>query len=143
MLFLSVRNARRCSEAAQTGAPHLPSARAQSKLCSHLTSRNEGLHMICTPRADLVCRIVEGEVVILDKSSGKIHQLNSTASFVWNRLDGHTSLAAIVTDMVREFDVEFEIARADVARVVADLARLELIASSEPESAIERSERNP
>lgn len=136
-----MRNARRCSSEAirtiRTGAPDLPSGRAQSKLCIRLTSRHEGLHMICTPRADLVCRIVEGEVVILDKLSGKIHQLNSTASFVWHRLDGHTSLAAIVSDMVQEFDVEFEIARADVARVVADLARAKLIATSEPESAIE------
>lgn len=94
--------------------------------------------MICTPRAELACRIVEGEVVILDKQSGKIHQLNSTASFVWNRLDGHTSLPEIVSDLVREFDVEFEIARADVARVVADLVRLELVENSEPEHPTER-----
>ncbi len=94
--------------------------------------------MICTPRADLAARNVEGEVVILDKRSGKIHQLNSTASFVWNKLDGHTSVPAIVSDMVREFDVEFEIARADVARVVADLARLELVTISEPEHPTKR-----
>ena len=57
----------------------------------------EALHMICTPRADLSTRIVEGEVVILDKRTGRIHQLNSTASFVWNRLDDRTTLAAIAS----------------------------------------------
>lgn len=94
--------------------------------------------MIYTPHAALVCRIVEGEVVILDKRSGKIHQLNSTASFVWHKLDGHTPVPAIVSDMVREFDVEFETARADVARVIADLVRLELVAISDPGSPTER-----
>jgi hypothetical protein len=132
MLSLSARQAYRFITAPGGGAPRLPIARTPRTLCN-LASLHEGLHMICTPRAELACRIVEGEVVILDKQSGKIHQLNSTASFVWNRLDGHTPLPAIVSDMVREFDVEFEIARADVARVVADLVRLELVAISEPE----------
>jgi hypothetical protein len=95
--------------------------------------------MICTPRADLSTRIVEGEVVILDKRTGRIHQLNSTASFVWIRLDGRTSLPAIVSDMVREFEVEFEIARADVARVAAELIELELVSTSEPNPSTERS----
>jgi len=94
--------------------------------------------MICTPRSDLSARNVEGEMVILDKRSGKIHQLNSTASFVWNKLDGRRSIPAIVSDMVQEFDVEFEIARADVARVVSDLVRLELVTTSDPESPTER-----
>ena len=98
------------------------------------------LHRICTPHAELTCRIVEGEVVILDKKSGKIHQLNSTASFVWSRFDGRTSSAAIVSELVREFDVDFEIARADVARVVAELMELELIALSEPEHATQGGE---
>jgi len=96
--------------------------------------------MICTPRAELACRIVEGEVVILDKKSGRIHQLNSTASFVWNKLDGRTSLPSIVSDMVREYDVESEVARADVARVVAELIRLELVETSESASPTEGGE---
>jgi hypothetical protein len=95
--------------------------------------------MICTPRAELACRIVEGEVVILDKKSGRIHQLNSTASFVWNKLDGRTSLPSIVSDLVREYDVEFEVARADVARVVTELIRLELVETSESASPTENS----
>ena len=44
-----------------------------------------------------------------------------------------TPIPEIVSDMVREFDVEFEIARADVARVVAELVGLELVSTSEPD----------
>lgn len=95
--------------------------------------------MICTPRADLSVRTVEGEVVILDKHSGRIHQLNSTASFVWNKLDGRTPVPAIVADLVREFDVALAIAEADVARVIEDLVRLELVTTSELERPTERS----
>jgi hypothetical protein len=92
--------------------------------------------MICTPRANLSTRVIEGEVVILDKQTGRIHQLNSTASFVWTRLG--TPLAAIVSEMVREFEVEVETARADVAQVAAELVRLELVSTS-PEPSTKRS----
>jgi hypothetical protein len=95
--------------------------------------------MICTPRANLSTRVIEGEVVILDRQTGRIHQLNSTASFVWTRLDSGTPLAGIVSEMVREFEVEVEVARADVAQVAAELVRLELVSTSEPELSTKRS----
>jgi hypothetical protein len=84
-----------------------------------------------TSRADLSTRTIEGEVVILDKRSGRIHQLNSTASFVWNRMRLGMSLAAIASEMVREFDVEIEVAQADVDHVLAEFVRLELISTSD------------
>jgi alpha-acetolactate decarboxylase len=95
--------------------------------------------MICTPRTNLATRVIEGEVVILDKQTGRIHQLNSTASFVWTRLDSGTPLAAIVSEMVRNFEVEEDRARADVADVAAELVRLELVSTSESEPSTKRS----
>ena len=95
--------------------------------------------MICTPRANLATRVIEGEVVILDKQTGRIHQLNSTASFVWTRLAAGTPLAAIASELVRDFEVKEETARADVANVAAELVRLELVSTSEPEPLTERS----
>ena len=97
--------------------------------------------MICTPRANLVTRVIEGEVVILDKQTGRIHQLNSTASFVWSRLDSGMPLAAIVSELVRDFEVQEEMARADVARVAAELVRLELVSTAEPEPSTKWSSR--
>jgi hypothetical protein len=95
--------------------------------------------MICTPRANLATRVIEGEVVILDKQTGRIHQLNPTASFVWTRLGSGTPIAAIVSEMVRHFEVEVEVARADVAEVAAELVRLELVSTAEPEPSTKRS----
>ena len=95
--------------------------------------------MICTPRANLATRVIEGEVVILDKQTGRIHQLNSTASFVWTRLDSGTPLATIVSELVRDFEVEEDRARADVADVAAELVRLELVSTSESEPSTKRS----
>jgi hypothetical protein len=40
-------------------------------------------------------------MVILDERTGRIHRLHATASFLWNRLGGGTSLARIASDMLR------------------------------------------
>jgi hypothetical protein len=76
--------------------------------------------------------------VILDKQTGRIHQLNSTASFVWNMLGDGMTLASIASEMVREFEVEFEVAQADVEHVLADFVRLELVSTSELDPSTER-----
>jgi hypothetical protein len=94
--------------------------------------------MSCAPRTDLSTRTIDGEVVILDKRNGQIHQLNSTASFVWSRLAAGTTLATIASEMVREFEVDIEIARADVDRVLADFVRLELVSPSDQDPSTDR-----
>ena len=41
-----------------------------------------------TRRAEFEERIVEGEMVVMDKESEQIHQLNQTASLIWQLCDG-------------------------------------------------------
>jgi hypothetical protein len=65
--------------------------------------------------------VVEGEVVILDRQRELVHQLNATASHIWECCDGHHSIAAIARDLVQVFDVDLATAEHDVAHAVRQL----------------------
>jgi PqqD family protein of HPr-rel-A system len=66
--------------------------------------------------------IVDGEAVVYDAARAELHRLNTTATRIWERCDGATSVDA-VTD---ELAIGAGVARDVVARdVVAYLAQLE------------------
>lgn len=78
-------------------------------------------------RPGLSVRLVDGEVVILDRETEKIHQLNSTASLVWNRLARESDLADVAREFSALFDVEESAALEDVRRIVEKLRELRLL----------------
>lgn len=78
-------------------------------------------------RPGLSVRVVDGELVILDRDAQKIHQLNSTASFVWNRLVEESDLDEVARELSRHFDVEESAALDDVRRIVEKLSELQLL----------------
>jgi hypothetical protein len=79
------------------------------------------------PNVDVSSRIVDGEVVVLDHTNERIHQLNATAGFVWNRLDGKISVERVAAELTKHFNVDERRALKDVRRIVAQLQQLELI----------------
>jgi len=83
--------------------------------------------MLPKRRADLSFRDVEGETVVLDRRLGKVHQLNRTASYVWQRCDGRTEVREIVASLARSYGVEPGDVEGDVAAVMAQFAELRLI----------------
>jgi hypothetical protein len=78
-------------------------------------------------RPGLSVRLVDGELVILDRDTQKIHQLNSTASFVWNRLAEESDLADVARELSSLFEVEENVALEDVRRIVEKLTELQLL----------------
>lgn len=78
-------------------------------------------------RTDLVTRLVEGEVVILDRAAGKVHQLNPSAGCVWNNCDGFSSVDSIAERLAASFDVPAETALRDVETLVKELVGLGLL----------------
>ena len=44
------------------------------------------------------------ELLLCEKTSQKIHRLNSTAAAIWKLCDGQSSLSAIAEGIAREFD---------------------------------------
>ena len=85
-------------------------------------------------RTDVNARMVDGEVVVLDRQAGLIHQLNQTASYIWDRCDGQSTVAEIANQLAAAFDVDANTAVHDVATAIMQLHRLGLIEPSNSSS---------
>lgn len=83
----------------------------------------------CFPkrRSDLSTRSTEGEKLILDREGGVIHQLNSTASMIWELCDGRTSVEEMVSRIVEAFDVDKTVVDADVKKTLIEFGTLNLL----------------
>jgi hypothetical protein len=72
-------------------------------------------------------RSVEGEVLVLDRRKEKIHQLNITASYIWERCDGQHSVVEIAKGLAASFDVDLGTVSGHVANAVRQLEGLGLL----------------
>jgi len=76
-----------------------------------------------------ISREVNGETLVLDARAELIHQLNSTATFIWQRARSGSSTEEIAAALGEAYAVELEIARRDVAATLARLEELDLVIS--------------
>jgi len=67
---------------------------------------------------DLLTRSVDGELIVLDNKENEIHQLNISASLIFNKCDGSLSIASIAQSLVDEFDISVDQALQDVLTTV-------------------------
>jgi len=90
-------------------------------------------------RRDLSCRPVGGEVIILDKARGYVHQLNATASYIWNEC-GEASAADIAARMAARFEATPETVLAEVVDTLSQFEQLGLLVEADPivESTVEK-----
>lgn len=71
----------------------------------------------------VAARVVDDRAVLVSLDQRLLHQLNDVGTRVWSLLDGRT-LGEIVQVVVQEYEVEPDVARADVmtfARTLLDL----------------------
>jgi Coenzyme PQQ synthesis protein D (PqqD) len=92
------------------------------------TQKNEHPHRP-TRRSNVHVRVVEGEVVMLDRQAGLIHQLNHTASHIWGLCDGQRTLAEIANQLALTFDTDASTAAQDVATLIRQFHSLRLLES--------------
>lgn len=78
-------------------------------------------------RPDLNTRFVQGEVVILDRKADRVHRLNETASFIWERCDGESTPQDIADRLVEAFEVDADTASASVTATLRHLGQLGLL----------------
>ena len=56
-------------------------------------------------RSDVSAGVVDGETVLLDRKGNLVHQLNQTATYVWERCDGKTSETEVASQLTEVFEV--------------------------------------
>lgn len=82
-------------------------------------------------RMDIKSRLVDGEMVVLDRPHGFIHQLNRTATFIWEQCDGEHTAAEIASHMCENFEVDPTTALNDVIQILNELRKLALVNNGE------------
>jgi hypothetical protein len=78
-------------------------------------------------RSGLNYRTIDGETVMLNRKDGRLHQLNPTASFIWDCCDGNSNLAEIVDRLAGTYEVDSSTARKDVEEVLSNLRSSNLL----------------
>jgi hypothetical protein len=68
------------------------------------------------PHGDIISRMLDGEAVILDLTSGEYFGLNETGARIWELLEQHDS-----DEIARMLSQEFDVARDEAAAAVDGL----------------------
>jgi PqqD family protein of HPr-rel-A system len=79
------------------------------------------------PRTDVAIEDTDGELIVLDKDAGKVHQLNKSASLVWRGLSDGLATDDIAATLADAFEIEHESAITDVRAAVTQLRELGLL----------------
>jgi len=58
-------------------------------------------------------RTIEGAAIVITPHDSKMHSLNETATFIWDRADGTRRLCEIADELRAEFEVDAARARED------------------------------
>jgi len=83
------------------------------------------LDAVYVPSEDLVCREIEGELIIVPLIAGmgdmedELFTLNETGRAIWAKLDGKKSLKMIA----KELSAEYEAPRGEIEKDVIGLAK--------------------
>ena len=85
--------------------------------------------MFPTRQPGLVWRMVDDEVVILNRQTEQVHRLNVTASHIWDLCDGANTTDEIAARLAGKFDRTAAQVIGDVHSTIAQLRELGLIAS--------------
>ncbi|HTW95509.1 MAG TPA: PqqD family protein [Tepidisphaeraceae bacterium] len=83
-------------------------------------------HVVVAAKAQ-VSSLVNDEVVILNVDTGVYHGVDGVAAFVWQRLNAPVTVNDLCDAVMREYDVDAERCRADIAALLADFANNGLI----------------
>ena len=78
-------------------------------------------------REGLILRKVQQDLLLLDTEFNQIHQLNETASFIWENWEQVPDPVEIARLLAQKFDVEEQVVLNDVSAIVGRLQELNLL----------------
>ena len=79
------------------------------------------------PRPDLAVENSDGELIVLDKDAGKVHQLSQSAALVWDGLSEGLAIDEIAARITDAYDVGHDNAVSDVQATIKQLRELGLL----------------
>jgi hypothetical protein len=85
-----------------------------------------------TPNPGVIFEELEGEVVLLQLEGGMYYKLNESGARIWALIQEHGELEKVQDAMTGEYDVDAEVARRDVERIVEELSSRGLITVEQP-----------
>jgi hypothetical protein len=88
--------------------------------------RSASLENTFTLSKDALFRDVGGEGVILDLASGTYFGLNAVGTRIWQLIEQHGRLAAVLDELCREYDAAPEKLETDLIALVSRLAEARL-----------------
>lgn len=80
--------------------------------------------------AEMVAKVIDGEAVMIDISSGVYYSMNTTGGFLWELIETGHSLDAMVGALTQRYDVSPGRAAADVYAVAEKLLEETLVTAS-------------
>jgi hypothetical protein len=89
---------------------------------------------------DIVSKIVDGEAILINLSTGTYYSLDGTGAVVWAMLQGGTSADEIATELAERYSVAREKTAEDVARLVDELTEEGLLLPADDDAAPARPE---
>ena len=78
-------------------------------------------------------RIIDGEAVVVQQHEARVMSLNETATVMLGMMDGHRTLADILTSMQKQYAVAPEILESDALRCIEQLLAEKVIDSVNPD----------
>ena len=79
---------------------------------------------------ETISQVVGDELLLLEQQQGKLHHLNSTAAWIYERCDGRTA-DAIATEFSESYGVDRSVADRDLDAIAGQLAQLGLIQTAD------------
>lgn len=76
---------------------------------------------------DVAARALDGEAVLLDLASGTYFGLDEVGARVWELVEAGTTVGALRSALLAEFEVEEHVLAADLAHLLADLEQRGLV----------------
>ena len=94
------------------------------------------LDVVYIKSEDIVAREIEGELIIVPLTSGfgdmedELYTFNPTGRAMWKLLDGERDLAAIVAELIEQFDAPAGEIEQDVVGLVTELVNRKMLVNA-------------
>lgn len=79
----------------------------------------------------IAARVVDGEALVMVIDRRELHRLSEVGTRVFELCDGVSTMDTIVAAIVREFEVEPEVARSDIEQFLTQLSAAGALSLSE------------